>query len=245
MKKSNLYEILLDEADFLILNKSSGLLVVPDRWDRAKETLRDMIQAKFGPEVWPVHRLDKDASGVLLFSKSKDSRTFLEKQFRKREVNKIYHIFVQGELEKDEGTITYCISEDRDRPGLVKVGGKHAKDATTHYEVLERFRGLTYVKVMPLTGRQHQIRLHFKALGNPVLCDSLYGSEDGYYLSDMKKHYKGKEDEPEKPLMGRLALHALQLTFLREDGTEVLAEAPLPKDFLVFLKYLRKFWTKR
>lgn len=237
--------ILKENEHFIAVNKPSGLITINDRWDRAKETLVDRVAVYLGAKAWAVHRLDKDASGVILLAKDATARTHFEKQFQGREVKKCYHVFVEGEVGEDSGQIDLGISEDPERPGKMKIGGRNAKSSHTHFEVLERFDGVTLLKVTPKTGRQHQIRVHFQALGHPVLCDPLYGSEKPYYLSEMKRFYKFKEDKPEKPLMGRLALHAGQISFLDMKENWETIDAPLPKDFVVFLKYLRKFWGRQ
>jgi len=244
MKNTDIFEILLETDEFLALDKPSGLLVVRDRWDKSQETLLDLVCSYLGKSAWPVHRLDKEASGIVLFAKEQKARTFFEKQFQEREIEKNYDVLVQGETDQDGGSIDLSLSEDLDHPGRMKVGGKRGKHSLTRFEVLERFKGITYLKVYPLTGRQHQIRVHLQALGHPVICDPFYGSGRPYYLSEMKRFYKRKEEEPEKPLMGRLALHASQLTFSTPQGDAQTIESPLPKDFVVFLKYLRKFWGR-
>lgn len=241
---SNRVKILLETEEFLALDKPAGLLVIRDRWDKVQETLLDFVRSHLGKNAWAVHRLDKEASGVILFAKNSTTRTYLEQQFQKREIHKSYDVLVQGEIDQDNGSIELSLTEDWERPGRVKVDKKRGKHSLTRFEVLERFKGVTLLKVHPLTGRQHQIRVHLQALGYPVICDALYGSSRPYYLSEMKRFYKEKKDQPEKPLMNRLALHAVRLTFLTLEGSVQTIEAPLPKDFVVFLKYLRKFWGR-
>ena len=242
MKIAKLLQVLAENDDYLVLDKPAGLLVVRDRWDKTQETLHDLVQGYLKGKAWPVHRLDKEASGLVAFAKNAKTRTFLEKQFQQSAVEKLYWVLTEGEMEEDTGTVHLGISEEPQHPGKMRVGGKNAKPSLTHFEVLERFKGLTYAKVRPESGRQHQIRVHFQSLGYPIVCDSIYGSSRAYYLSQMKRFYKQKNDQPEKPLMNRLALHAYQLTFLDARGESQTIVSPLPKDFTVFLKYLRKFW---
>ncbi len=244
MKIINPLSIIHENETFLALDKPSGLLVVRDRWDKDEPTLMGRVQEYLGKVAWPVHRLDRDASGIILFAKTAKARTHLEKQFQGRHVEKFYDVFTEGDIPEDKGSIHLSLSESPKQPGRMVIKGKAAKDALTEYEVLERFKGVTYLKVHPLTGRQHQIRVHMKSLGCPVICDPWYGSGKAYYLSEMKRFYKRKEKEPEKPLMGRLALHARSLTFLDLEENSFTVEAPLPKDFVIFLKYLRKFWAR-
>ncbi|MBI3277190.1 MAG: RNA pseudouridine synthase [Chlamydiae bacterium] len=243
MKTQKQVTILYEDEKIFALDKPSGLLVIRDRWDKNEEILKDWVIKKLGKPAWPVHRLDRDASGVILFAKDSPTRNFIEQQFQDRKIHKIYHVFVQGEVADSQGRIDFPLRPDPHHPGRVEMS-KVGKDSLTEYEVCERFKGVTFLKVMPHTGRQHQIRVHLQSIGFPVLCDFFYGSGRPYCLSEMKRFYKRKEDELEKPLMDRLALHASEITFLMEDGTPKTIEAPLPKDFSIFLKYLKKFWGK-
>jgi 23S rRNA-/tRNA-specific pseudouridylate synthase len=165
----------------------------------------------------------------------------------------------------DAFTLEVALGEDERQPGRMRIfKGRGGKDCVTEFRTLERFRGSTrppprgagqnvaaaaagyaFVECRPLTGRTHQLRVHLAAAGTPILNDPFYGNPDIVLrLSDFKKGYKGREEE--KPLIGRLALHASELTLkhptTREPFTLV---APLPHEFDVALKYLRKFAAGR
>ena len=241
MNEFSKLEILLENSRLMAIHKPSGLLVIPDRWEKSHVTLMSLGKKYLGKNCWPIHRLDREASGVLLMAKDADMRTYLGRQFQKRQVQKMYHALVQGVVDEEKGEIHHPIGEDLSRPGRMKIGGKGAKEAHTYFEILERFKTVSMVLVRIITGRQHQIRVHMKSIGHPVICDPIYGSGKPYLLSEMKKFYKFKEDEPEKPLMGRLGLHASSLEFYLGEGELCRVEAPLPKDFEVFLKYLRRY----
>jgi 23S rRNA-/tRNA-specific pseudouridylate synthase len=107
---------------------------------------------------------------------------------------------------------------------------------------LERFKNYTLVEAFPLTGRRHQLRIHFWSIGHPLAIDAEYGTSDPILLSSLKHNYKIKNNEKEKPLISRLTLHASSLTLtLPENNKEETFEAPLPKDFELTIKQLRKY----
>ncbi len=161
----------------------------------------------------------------------------------------------------DAFTIELALGEDERQPGRMRVfKGRGGKECTTEFRTLERFRGSTrpaarrpagvaaataagfaFVECRPLTGRTHQLRVHLAAAGAPILNDPFYGDpEITLRLSDLKRGYKGREDE--KPLVARLALHASELTIKHPTTRESFTlTAPLPHEFEVALKYLRKF----
>lgn len=157
----------------------------------------------------------------------------------------------------DVFTVDVALGEDERQPGRMRVfKGRGGKECTTEFRTLERFRGSTrprhkpeevvaagfaFVECRPLTGRTHQLRVHLAAAGAPILNDPFYGNPDiTLRLSDLKRGYKGREDE--KPLLARLALHASELTLKHPVTREpVTLCAPQPHEFDVALKYLRKF----
>ncbi len=159
-------------------------------------------------------------------------------------------------------TVEVSLGEDERQPGRMRVfKGRGGKECVTEFRTLERFRGSTrprfgrpgasvaaavaagfaFVECRPLTGRTHQLRVHLAAAGAPILNDPFYGNPDIVLrLSDLKRGYKGREDE--KPLVARLGLHASELTLKHPDTREpITLTAPMPHEFEVALKYLRKF----
>lgn len=268
---------ILHEDDAVIaFDKPSGLLVAPDRWDKARANLMGQIHAdpRYGRTVANVHRLDADTSGVLLCAKTKPALDFLSGQFQSKTVQKRYHAFTvvlpvdhamkvvapirdaNGSL-PDTFVVDLALGEDEREPGRMRVfKGRGGKDCVTEFSTLERFgagrsgadgtaQGFAFVECRPLTGRTHQLRVHLAAAGAPILNDRFYGTpEVQLLLSNFKRGYKGRDDE--KPMIGRLALHASELTLTHPTTREPLTiRAPLPHEFEVALKYLRKFASAR
>ncbi len=268
--------ILFEDDTLVAFDKPSGLLVAPDRWDKARDNLMGLVHAdpRFGRGTANVHRLDADTSGVLLCAKTKPALDFLSGQFQSKTVGKVYHALVvvlaPGQAMKvvapvrdaagslpDTFVVDLALGEDERHRGRMRIfKGRGGKACATEFRTLERFggarpvrgsrepaaaTGYAFVECRPLTGRTHQLRVHLAAAGAPILYDPFYGNPDVVLrLSDLKRGYKGREEE--KPLVGRLALHASELTIRHPVTHEPLTlQAPRPHEFEVALKYLRKF----
>jgi len=237
---SALPPVIFEDDALLVFDKPSGLLVAPDRWDKKRVNLMGEVHAKLGHHVANVHRLDADTSGLLLCAKTKPALDVLSGQFQSKTVAKIYHALVVGAPALDDYTVDFVLKEDEGAPGRMCVVKKHGKAAVTQFKVLERFGAFALVECRPLTGRTHQLRVHLAASGTPILNDPFYGNDARLLLSDLKRGYKGRADE--KPLITRLALHASELTVTHPVSREPLTvRSPLPNEFGVALKYLRKF----
>jgi len=239
-------EVLHETDEFLALNKPAGLLAVPDRFDKARPNLMALLQAA-RPDEWlaNVHRLDFNTSGVLVIARNRDAFRALTRQFRNRETRKTYAAIVRGMLETSPLTIDLLIGPHPKFPGLARVDLAHGSEARSIVTVREKFRGFTLLEVVIETGRLHQIRVHLQAIGCPVVGDPDYGGAP-LFLSQLKRKYKAKEEEEERPLLDRPALHAEQLTLIRPregkpPGEPLTITAPWPKDLTVALKYLRRF----
>lgn len=230
--------IVLEDDNLVAINKPAGLLTIPDREGKAI-SLKQLLQNKYGG-IFTVHRLDRDTSGIVVFARNEDSHRELSQQFEKRETRKIYNGLVLGKPVNESGVINEPISEHPSKKGMMTVYRK-GKESITEYEVLENFRLFTWMQFRILTGRTHQIRVHMKHLGHPIVCDELYGDGKPVYISAIKrKNYKlSKEEENERPILARLALHASRLSFqLKEKFYEL--DAPLPKDLRALLQQLGK-----
>lgn len=251
--------IIYEDETLIAFDKPSGLLIAPDRWDKSRANLMDQVHEAMGHDVANVHRIDADTSGVVLCTKNKTVLDFVSGQFQSKTVQKTYLAVVvaagpcaapwaggvkpiaapDGTL-PDAFSVELVLKEDDAAPGRMCVVRKHGKGAVTDFKVLERFGAYTLLECHPQTGRTHQIRVHLAASGWPILNDPFYGNDTRLMLSDLKRGYKGREDE--RPLLARLALHASALTITHPVSRErVTITAPLPHDFEVALKYLRKF----
>jgi 23S rRNA pseudouridine1911/1915/1917 synthase len=230
--------IVLETEDLVAINKPAGLLTIPDRMGK-DISLKVILKERYG-DIFTVHRLDKDTSGLVVFAKNEAMHKHLSQQFEARETRKIYNGLVLGKPLQSSGVINEPIAEHPVKKGVMTVHRK-GKESITEYEVLESFRLFSWMQFRILTGRTHQIRVHMKHLGHPIVCDELYGDGKPVYMSQLKHHYKlSKEELEERPLLNRLALHASQLTFKDMEGEEISLEAPLPKDLRALLNQLSK-----
>lgn len=230
--------IIFQNDDFVAVNKPSGLLTIPDR-EGKEPSLKTVLKEKFG-EIFTVHRLDRDTSGLVVFALNERMHKHLSQQFESRETEKIYNGLVLGKPAQTEGVINEPIAEHPIKKGLMTVWRK-GKESLTEYDVLESYRLYSWMRFRILTGRTHQIRVHTKHIGHPVACDALYGDGKPVLLSGIKAKFKlSQTDEEERPLLNRLALHSSQLAFKDINGEKVSLEAPLPKDLRATLNQLKK-----
>ncbi|HEU4904158.1 MAG TPA: RluA family pseudouridine synthase [Flavisolibacter sp.] len=230
--------ILFQNDAFIAINKPSGLLTIPDR-EGKDISLKGLLKERF-TDVFTVHRLDRDTSGIVVFALTEQMHKHLSQQFEARETRKIYNGLVLGKPVQSEGVINEPIAEHPTRKGYMTVWRK-GKESITEYSVLENYRFYSWMQFRILTGRTHQIRVHMKHLGNPIVCDPLYGDGKPLFISQLKRDYKLSQSmEEERPILSRLALHSSQLSFTDLDGREVNLEAPLPKDLRATLNQLAK-----
>lgn len=230
--------IIYQDGNILVVNKPSGMLVIPDRNVYESKTLVGILKNQLKQKLLAVHIIDRDASGVLIFAKNPETYRNISMQFENSKVRKKYIALLSGVLEENKGTINkpLIVSERNVR---IDITGR---ESITDFKVLENFRSYTLVNALPLTGRRHQLRVHFWSLGHPLAIDGEYGISDPIFLSSFKRSYKIKKGKTEKPLISRLTLHAAALTLtLPESSEERTFEATLAKDFEVAVKQLRKY----
>ena len=168
--------VLYEDADIIVVNKPSGLLSVPGRLKEYHDSVLSRVRSMH-PDAFAVHRLDLGTSGVLVVGLNKKSISDLGKQFMGREVKKIYIALVDGII-KESGKVDLPLILDINNRPYQKVDFEVGKAALTYYEPLQTFEDRTLVRLFPLTGRSHQLRVHLKEIGHPILGDHLYASEE-------------------------------------------------------------------
>ncbi len=165
------FEILHRDADLIAVNKPEGIAAVPEH-AQDPDCLLEQLIVQLGHRLLPVHRLDKDVSGVILYACHADSHRRLNKVFADHLVRKTYLALVHGNVVPQSGTIDQPIREFGSGRMGVSPTGKHS---LTNFSVLQRFGNFTLVEAAPLTGRRHQLRVHLYHLGHPIVGDRRYG----------------------------------------------------------------------
>jgi 23S rRNA pseudouridine955/2504/2580 synthase/23S rRNA pseudouridine1911/1915/1917 synthase len=244
-------DILFQDDDFVAVNKPAGLATIPGRaeTDSVLERLGREIQLPSSgvadPRIRVVHRLDKDASGVLLFAKNRAAQRHVSEQFQNNLTAKEYLAIVAGRPGESSGDIDAALAPHPTSPQRMTVVRHGGRAARTLWKEELRFRDYTLLRVLPKTGKTHQIRVHLKLAGLPLAIDPLYnpappGKIVGIFLSRFKKHYRPTKGEDERPLIARLTLHAEKLKFVHLNGQEIELVAPPPKDFRATLNMLQR-----
>ncbi|MDB5237095.1 MAG: Pseudouridine synthase [Parcubacteria group bacterium] len=224
--------IIYEDADLVAIDKPIGVMAHPDGHS-TEETVSDWFAAKY-PESREVgetqrlrddteimrpgivHRLDRDTSGVLILAKTPEAHAFLKAAFQEHTINKTYLAFVYGTLKEESGMVNLPIGRSRTdfRLRSAQRGAKGLmREAITRYEVIGDIRTHSLVKVMPETGRTHQIRVHLKAIHHPIVCDPLYSPNHPCDLG-----------------FKRLGLHAYQLDLPLPSGERMTLTSPIPSE---------------
>jgi 23S rRNA pseudouridine1911/1915/1917 synthase len=242
-------DVLYEDEHLIAVNKPPFMVVHPARghWSG---TLASALAFRFeqlssaGGATRPgiVHRLDRDTSGVMVIAKNDQIHYALAEQFELRETEKEYFALVLGEPDRDRDWISQPIGPhpyQREKMAI-RHGHPDSRDATTFYEVAERFDGFTAMKLFPKTGRTHQIRVHMAHIRHPVLCDRLYGGRAQVTRGEIEKR---REDD--EVALNRQALHAHRLKIRHPiTGQPLQFEAPLLPDLEHVLDLLRQFRPK-
>jgi 23S rRNA pseudouridine1911/1915/1917 synthase len=236
--------IIKEDADYIFVNKPSGVLTIPDRHDETLPSVLNYLKNKY-ERVFIVHRIDRDTSGCLVFAKHETAHRHASILFEKRQVKKQYVGIVHGIPPLQHEVLQNKIMEHPTIKGKMIVNAKLGKEAITAYDVEEEFGNFSYLRYTIHTGRMHQIRIHSANMGCPIVCDPIYGKLEPIFVSQINKKYAlAKNDEAERPILSRLALHAAYISFANEAGETLIAEAPLYKDMSATLQQMRK-WVRK
>lgn len=204
-------EIVFEDEHILAVNKPSGLLSVPGRAAEHYDSMWSRLMENY-PDVQVVHRLDMDTSGLMVFAKHKHAERALKKQFQYRLTHKVYYARVWGHVEQQEGVLDFPLICDWPNRPRQKVCYQDGKPSKTIFQVVKREEKTTIVRLLPVTGRSHQLRVHMQALGHPIVGDEFYAEQEAYEYSN------------------RLELHAAELSFYHP-RSEWLRSIFVPCDF--------------
>lgn len=222
-------DIIFEDRDIVVINKPRGMVVYPAPGNYSGTLINALLNhtkdlSARGGTMRPgiVHRLDKDTSGVIVVAKNDTAHINLSKQLKSREVKKVYQTLVWGKVQEDKATINAPIGRHPIKRKEMAVTAKNSKEAITHFKVLERFDEFTFLEVAIETGRTHQIRVHMKFIGHPIVGDPIYSRKKVPF------EIKGQ------------ALHAYKLGFCHPSNNQYMEfEAPLPDDMSLILNILR------
>ena len=244
--------ILFEDGHLLALDKPAGLLVSPDGDQPDRPNLMALLHAGIVEnKTWArergltylndAHRMDAEASGVLLLAKSKEAFVALADLFGSEQPLLKYVALVQGSPKEESFQVNAKLAAHPVRTGFVHVNPKEGKKAQTKFSVLERFQRWTLMRCEPLTARPHQMRVHLQNSGLPIVGDHLYGGKP-LLLSKLKPGFYLKRGHEERPLIAQAMLHAEEVQLPHPvTGESITITAPWPKDLKVAVKYLRLF----
>lgn len=246
-------EVVYEDKDVLVINKPAGLVVHPGHGNY-EHTLLNALAYYFqqtqahldinNPEIGLVHRIDKDTSGLLLIAKTPEAKTNLGKQFFDHTTERTYNALVWGTFTEESGTITGALARDtRDRT-IYKIydldENPNAKEAITHWRVLERFPYVTLVECRLETGRTHQIRVHMKSIGHPLFADEKYGGME--ILKGLRTQKYSQYIHNCFALCPRQVLHAKTLGFTHpRTGERMFFDSPWPTDIAALIDKWRNY----
>ena len=233
-------DVVYEDSDIIVINKPVGMVVHPAVGNEKGTLVNALLYhcgdslSGIGGVVRPgiVHRIDKDTSGLLVVAKNDDAHNYLAERIKTHEVGRIYYALLVGNLKEEQGTVDAPIGRHpRDRKKMAVLGASdgRSRNAVTHYEVLERYRGYCFVRCRLETGRTHQIRVHMAHLGHPLVGDVTYGGG------------KTKFELSNKSLIEGQCLHAgeLKLTHPRT-GEDMHFKSELPREMQLLIEKLRK-----
>ncbi|MBQ3673734.1 MAG: RluA family pseudouridine synthase [Paludibacteraceae bacterium] len=245
-------DIVYEDEDVLVVNKPAGLVVHPGHGNY-EHTLLNALAFYFGekidmndPSIGLVHRIDKDTSGLLLIAKTPEAKANLGKQFFDHTTERTYNALVWGTFKEESGTIEGALARDNRDRTIYKVWSledcPQAKEAITHWRVLERFPYVTLVECVLETGRTHQIRVHMKHIGHPLFCDEKYGGKE--ILKGLRTQKYKQYIENCFALCPRQVLHARTLGFTHpRTGERMHFDSQWPQDMTMLINKWRNYET--
>ena len=201
--------VLHADDDIVVLDKPSGLLTVPGKDEALKDSLEARVRERW-PTATVVHRLDKDTSGILLMALNKKALGFLGSQFEHRRTTKSYVARVWGAMADDHGIVDLPLATDWENKPRQRIDHERGRPSRTEWWVLEREPKATRVRLVPYTGRTHQLRVHMMTIGHPILGDEFYATGEVLDAAD------------------RLQLHAEELGFKHPNGSPMVFRSPAP-----------------
>lgn len=230
--------ILYENEDVIVVNKPPFLSTLDERNGENINLLK--MAKRYDTEAQICHRLDKETSGALIIARNAETYRNIALQFEHREIKKVYHALIDGHHRFEHFLVDLPILNAG--KSNVKIDRYEGKKAETWFHSINYYKHYTLVECRPLTGRMHQIRIHLATQKASISGDEMYGGKP-IYLSALKKKYNLSKDEDELPIMKRFALHSKEIGFKLNDGSEVIVQAPYPKDFEIAIKLLDKFDT--
>jgi len=240
MKSNNPINIISEDENYIFVNKDNGMLSIPDRYNQLLPNLKHILEEIYG-EIFVVHRLDRDTSGIIMFAKNAEAHKYANELFESQQIERMYHVFAKGAFPAEYLEIDIPLLTDSADRGKI-IPSARGKASLTKVTLIEKYRFVSLLECNLITGRQHQIRVHLAAIGHPLLVDSLYSDNNEFYLSTIKRNFNANEDDKEKPLINRLSMHAYSLRFFDKfKNEEVYIETQYPKDFEILKKKLQKF----
>ncbi|MCR4952561.1 MAG: RluA family pseudouridine synthase [Treponema sp.] len=241
-QKNTAYSVIYSDEHFVVLNKKSGILIAADRYNQEAPRLDLLASEEFG-KLYAVHRIDKDTSGLIIYARTAEAQQNLSVQFEKRLVQKTYHALVYGHPLWQDLHVDLALQPDGDARHRTVANKRFGKPSVTDFHVIGNCGPYSWIEAKPKTGRTHQIRVHLAENGFSIVCDPLYGgNQKPVRLSEIKRKWNGDEEE-ERPLLSRLALHAYKIEFTHPaTGEKVSFTAPYPKDMDATRKQLAKIF---
>lgn len=233
-------DVVYEDKDIIVINKPKGMVVHPAPGNYSGTLVNALLYhcrdslSGIGGVMRPgiVHRIDKDTSGLLVVAKNDEAHTALSDELKYHEIEREYRALVAGGFKEDRGTVNYPIGRhpiDRKKQAVLLNGDHTAREAVTHYEVLERFGAVSYLALKLETGRTHQIRVHMSYIGHPLLGDEVYAKNKTLFEKKHPALFKGQ------------ALHAKKLTLTHpKTGERMSFECELPSEFKRALEILKK-----